>query len=98
MLKKLEEMKGFGFDYVKPNGAFYTMLLCDNLYGRSFHGRKIRGSLDLAEMLLEHKKVAVTAGVVFGDDDFIRISYALSEEDIGEGLNRIVEFAKETEE
>ena len=48
-------------------------------------------------MLLEHKKVAVTAGVVFGDDDFIRISYALSEGDIGEGLDRIVEFAKETE-
>ncbi len=98
MLKKLEEMKEYGFDFVKPNGAFYAMLLCDNLYGRTFRGRKIRGSLDLAEMLLEYKKVAVTAGVVFGDDDFIRISYALSEEDISEGLKRIVEFAKETQE
>ena len=97
MLKKLEEMKEFGFDYVKPDGAFYAMLLCDNLYGRSYKGRKIRGSMDFAELLLTHKKVAATPGVVFGDDDFIRLSYALSQEDISEGLERIIEFAKETE-
>ncbi|MDE7439689.1 MAG: pyridoxal phosphate-dependent aminotransferase [Clostridia bacterium] len=98
MINKLEEMKTYGFDFVKPDGAFYAMLLCDNLYGRFYRGRKIRGSADLSEMLLEHKKVATTPGVVFGDDDFIRISYALSEEDISEGLERIIEFAKETEE
>ena len=97
MLKKLEGMKALGFDFVKPDGAFYAMLLCDNLYGRTFRGKRIRGSLDLAEMLLEYKKVAVTACVVFGDDDFIRISYALSEGEIEVGLDRIVEFAKETE-
>ena len=94
-IEKLEKMKELGFDYVKPNGAFYAMLLCDDLYGKIYKGRRIRGSMDLAEMLLEHKKVAATPGVVFGDDDFIRISYALKEEDIGEGLDRIVEFAKE---
>ena len=32
MLEKLEKMKEYGFDYVKPDGAFYAMLLCDNLY------------------------------------------------------------------
>ncbi len=96
MIKKLEEMKVYGFDFVKPDGAFYAMLLCDNLYGKTFRGQKIRGSADFAEMLLEHKKVAVTAGVVFGDDDFIRISYALGEGDIEEGLERIAEFARET--
>ena len=51
--------------------------------------------MDFAELLLEHKKVAATPGVVFGDDDFIRLSYALNESDIGEGLQRIIEFAKE---
>lgn len=95
MLEKLEKMKEYGFDYVKPDGAFYVMLLCDNLYGKTYGGRRIRGSMDFAELLLEHKKVAATPGVVFGDDDFIRLSYALNESDIGEGLQRIIEFAKE---
>lgn len=97
MLEKLEEMKAYGFDYVKPDGAFYAMLLCDNLYGKRYDGRMIHGSLDLAELLLERKKVAATPGVVFGDDDFIRLSYALSKEDIDEGIKRIIEFAKEAE-
>ena len=95
MLEKLEKMKEYGFDYVKLDGAFYVMLLCDNLYGKTYGGRRIRGSMDFAELLLEHKKVAATPGVVFGDDDFIRLSYALNESDIGEGLQRIIEFAKE---
>lgn len=95
MLERLEKMKEYGFDYVKPDGAFYVMLLCDNLYGKTYGGRRIRGSMDFAELLLEHKKVAATPGVVFGDDDFIRLSYALNESDIGEGLQRIIEFAKE---
>lgn len=93
MLEKLEEMKAFGFDYVKPDGAFYVMLLCDGLYGKNYRGRPVRGSMDFAELLLEYKKVAATPGVVFGDDDFIRLSYALSEKDIAEGLARISEFA-----
>ena len=97
MIKKLEEMKSLGFDYVKPDGAFYAMLLCDNLYGKKYKGKRIRGSMDFAEMLLDNKKVAATPGVVFGDDDFIRLSYALSEEDIEEGLNRISQFARECE-
>ncbi len=94
MLEKLEKMKEYGFDYVKPDGAFYAMLLCDNLYGKSYDGHRIKGSADVAEMLLDYKKVALTPGVVFGDDDFIRLSYALDEKDIEEGLNRIIEFAE----
>ena len=94
MLEKLEKIKEYGFDYVKPDGAFYAMLLCDNLYGKSYDGHRIKGSADVAEMLLDYKKVALTPGVVFGDDDFIRLSYALDEKDIEEGLNRIIEFAE----
>lgn len=97
MLDKLETMKEYGFDYIRPDGAFYVVLLCDNLYGKTHAGRRIRGSADFAELLLENKKVAATPGVVFGDDDFIRLSYALGEKDIEEGLSRIIEFAKETE-
>ncbi len=95
MIEKLDEMKPLGLDYVKPEGAFYVMLLCDNLYGKRYNGVKIHGSLDLAEMLLTEKKVALTPGVCFGDDDALRLSYALSTSDMLEGLERIAEFAKE---
>ncbi len=93
MLEVLDGMKSYGLDYVKPDGAFYVMLLCYNLYGKSYEGVKIHGSLDLCELLLTHAKVAATPGICFGDDDAIRLSYALSMEDMLEGLRRIAEFA-----
>ena len=92
MLEVLDGMKSIGLDYVKPDGAFYVMLLCYNFYGKSYNGVKVHGSMDLAEMLLTHAKVAVTPGICFGDDDAIRLSYALSMEDMLEGLKRIGEF------
>ena len=95
MLEKLDSMKPLGLDYVKPDGAFYVMLLCDKLYGKSYKGVKINGSMDVADLLLEHKQVAITPGVCFGDDDAVRLSYALSTADMLDGLERIAEFAKE---
>lgn len=95
MLAKLDEMKSLGLDYVKPDGAFYVMLLCDEVYGKSYHGEKIHGSMDFSEILLAQKLVATTPGVCFGDDDAIRLSYALSTEDMSEGLQRIADFVKD---
>lgn len=95
MLEKLDGMKALGLDYVKPDGAFYVMMLCDNLYGKTYEGTKIHGSMDVADLLLTHKKVAATPGVCFGDDDAVRLSYALSTADMLEGLDRIAEFARE---
>ena len=98
MLEKLDKMKELGLDYVKPDGAFYVMLLCDKLYGKYFNGKKIHGSMDVADLLLTHKKVAATPGVCFGDDDAIRLSYALAEDEMLKGLDLIAEFAKECNE
>ena len=94
MLEVLESMKPLGLDYVKPDGAFYVMLLCYNLYGKSYEGVKINGSMDFCEMLLTHEKVAATPGICFGDDDCIRLSYALSMEEMVEGLARIEKFVR----
>ena len=95
MLEKLDKMKALGIDYVKPDGAFYVMLLCNSLYGKSYKGVKIKGSMDVADLLLTHKKVALTPGVCFGEDNAVRLSYALSEEDIEKGLEEIADFVKE---
>lgn len=95
MLEKLDQMKSLNLDYVSPDGAFYVMLLCDKLYGKSYNGKKIHGSMDVADMLLDYKQVALTPGVCFGDDDAVRLSYALSTKDMLEGLDRIAQFAAE---
>lgn len=95
MLKELDKMKKLGLDYVKPDGAFYVMLLCDKLYGRKYKGVTVKGSMQIADLLLTEKSVAITPGVCFGDDDAVRLSYALSAEDMLEGLRRIAEFAQE---
>ncbi len=95
MLEKLDQMKSLNLDYVTPDGAFYVMLLCDKLYGKSYNGKKIHGSMDVADMLLDYKQVALTPGVCFGDDDAVRLSYALSTKDMLEGLDRIAQFAAE---
>ena len=95
MMELLDGYKKYGLTYVKPEGAFYVMLHVDALFGKSYNGRKISGSMDVADMLLTEKNVAVTPGICFGDDTSVRLSYALSQEDMVEGLEKIAEFARE---
>ena len=92
MIERIRSIEGL--DLIVPDGAFYIMLVVKNLFGKRFGGRKINGSLDVADMLLE-KGVAVVPGIAFGDDECVRLSYAISKEDIAEGLNRIEAFVKE---
>ena len=81
-----------GVSAVEPDGAFYVMLIVGGLYGKSYQGKKIEGSVAFADTLLEAEKVATVPGVSFGADDCLRLSYALSDEDIEEGLARIKRF------
>ncbi|MDD5223362.1 MAG: pyridoxal phosphate-dependent aminotransferase [bacterium] len=73
----------------KPQGAFYAFPNVAALFGKSDQGKKILGSNDLATYLLEKAHVAVVAGVEFGSDQHIRLSYATSMKLIEEGMNRI---------
>ena len=86
-----------GVTAVEPDGAFYVMMVIDGLYGKSYKGRQINDSVSFADMLLDGEKVATVPGVSFGAGDCIRLSYALSEEDIEEGLRRIKKFVSELE-
>jgi len=74
---------------MKPQGAFYAFPNTSGLYGKSFKGRRISGSVDLAAYLLDEAEVAVVPGEPFGSDDHIRLSFATSMENIEEGLKRI---------
>lgn len=86
-----------GLSAALPKGAFYMMLNISALVGKSLNGRAIRGSDDFAEMLLESQKVAVVPARAFGDDRYVRLSYATSRDKITLGLARIAEFVKELE-
>lgn len=78
----------------KPKGAFYIMINITEVIGKTIDGVKINGSLDLASVLLEKENVAVIPGIGFGDDDYIRLSYATSMENIEKGLDRIENVLK----
>lgn len=93
LLRLIEKIDGV--EAVEPDGAFYVMMVVDKLYGKSYQGKKITNSIEFADALLEGEKVATVPGVSFGADDCVRLSYALSEEDIEEGLNRIKKFVSE---
>ena len=72
-----------------PQGAFYIMVNFTQLIGKTIKGRVINSSLDFANLLLEEAKVAVIPGIAFGADQYIRLSYATSLDNIKNGLERI---------
>jgi aspartate aminotransferase len=80
-----------GVSCLKPNGAFYAFPNISKLYGRKAGDRLINSSLDMALYLLEVAKVALVHGEAFGNDSYIRLSYAASMETIRKGLDRIRE-------
>lgn len=78
-----------GMSCLIPTGAFYAFPNTSKLYGKSIGERTISSSSDLALYLLEEAKVALVHGEAFGEDDYIRLSYATSIEDIKKGVDRI---------
>lgn len=92
LIKKID-----GVSAVDPDGAFYVMLVTGGLYGKSYKGKKIDGSIAFSDVLLEAEKVATVPGISFGADNCVRLSYSLSESDIEEGLSRIARFVKALE-
>jgi aspartate aminotransferase len=72
-----------------PEGAFYVFPIVSGVYGRSYKGKKIIGSTELIDYLLDEANVATVPGAAFGSDDHIRLSYATSLKNIEEGVKRI---------
>lgn len=81
-----------------PKGAFYIMMNITDIIGRKYHGTKITNSSQFADILLSEKRVAVVPGLAFGDDRYVRLSYATSRANIVEGMRRIAAFVEEMEE
>jgi aspartate aminotransferase len=78
-----------GITCATPPGAFYVFPKVSALYGKNYKGKTISTSNDFSEFLLDEANVAVIAGGAFGNDAYIRLSYATSMELIVEGMKRI---------
>ncbi|MBA2738209.1 MAG: pyridoxal phosphate-dependent aminotransferase [Actinomycetota bacterium] len=72
-----------------PEGAFYVYPSVQELLGRDIGGTVAQTSAELAELLLEQVEVAVVPGEAFGSPGYLRLSYALGDEDLVEGVARI---------
>ena len=72
-----------------PEGAFYAYPSVKGLLGRDHDGRRIDTSADLAEYILEEAEVAVVPGEAFGPSGYLRLSYALGDEQLLEGVQRL---------
>lgn len=75
----------------KPQGAFYLFPNFSAYYNKEFNNSPIRNSYGLAYYLLKEAKVAIVPGDAFGTDDYIRISYATSMENLEKGMDRIID-------
>jgi len=84
-----------GISCLKPQGAFYVFPNVSKLFGRKYKDKTIKGSVDLATYLIDEAGIAVVPGEPFGDDKFIRLSYATSMDNIVKGVKRIGEAVKE---
>ncbi len=72
-----------------PEGAFYVFPEISYYFGKSYNGKTIHNGTDLSMYLVEEAHVALVPGAAFGDDNYIRFSYATSEERLTEALRRM---------
>lgn len=90
MMKRFDEM---GLKYVKPEGAFYLFVDITPFIGKEVNGKQITGSMSFADAIIDGG-IAVIPGLPFHEDNFVRLSYAVSMSDIEEGMNRFESFIK----
>ncbi|MDQ1494435.1 MAG: aspartate aminotransferase [Actinomycetota bacterium] len=80
---------------VEPEGAFYAYPSVKALLGLELRGRRPQTSAELAEVVLEEAEVAVVPGEAFGTPGYFRLSYALGDDDLVEGVNRLAKLLAE---
>jgi aspartate/methionine/tyrosine aminotransferase len=84
-----------GVSCLLPEGAFYAFPSMQGVLGREIRGRRPQSTLELAELVLDEARVAFVPGEAFGAPGYARFSYALSDEDLVRGVQRIAELLAE---
>lgn len=89
VLELMKDIKGFKTNV--PQGAFYVYPEVSALFGKKYETYTINNATDLSMFLLDIAHVALVPGAAFGDDKYIRFSYATSEDKLIEALKRMKE-------
>jgi aspartate/methionine/tyrosine aminotransferase len=84
-----------GVTALEPQGAFYGFPNLTAYLGRTIRGRQVDTTLDLCAVLLDEAKVAIVPGEAFDAPGYARLSYALGDDDLGEGCRRIADLLGE---
>ena len=87
MLRRIE-----GVNVIEPMGAFYAFPYVTGLLGRPINGVTPETTLDLAAAILEQANVALVPGEAFGAGGYFRLSFALGDNDLIEGVERLIEL------
>lgn len=87
MVKMLNEIQGVSCPM--PGGAFYVYPSVKGLIGKSINGKTVNSSMEFAEIALDEANVAVVPGEAFGTPGYVRMSYALGDDDLVEGVSRL---------
>jgi aspartate/methionine/tyrosine aminotransferase len=90
MVRMLNEIPGV--ECPEPTGAFYAYPSVRGVLGKEINGRTPTTSSELADLILDEVEVAVVPGEAFGAPGYLRLSYALGDDDLAEGLNRIAKL------
>ena len=93
MVEMLNEIDGV--ECPMPEGAFYAYPSVKGVLGKEIRGQRPQTSLELAELILTEAEVAVVPGEAFGPSGYLRLSYALGDEDLVEGVSRIQKLLAE---
>ncbi|MCB0976436.1 MAG: pyridoxal phosphate-dependent aminotransferase [Acidimicrobiales bacterium] len=81
-----------GVTCLEPQGAFYAFPSFQAVLQREVKGRKVASTLELADLILEEAKVAIVPGEAFAAPGYARLSFALGDDDLGEGVQRIADL------
>ncbi|MBS2965481.1 pyridoxal phosphate-dependent aminotransferase [Actinocrinis puniceicyclus] len=95
IVKMLNEIEGV--ECPEPLGAFYAYPSVKGLLGKQIRGKRATTSAELAAVILEEVEVAVVPGEAFGPSGYLRLSYALGDDDLVEGISRIQALLGEAE-
>jgi aspartate aminotransferase len=95
MVRMLQEIAGI--ECPEPLGAFYCFPSVKGVLGRTINGRSAQSSAELAEIVLDEAEVAVVPGEAFGTPGYFRLSYALGDDDLVEGVSRLQKLLGEAQ-
>jgi aspartate aminotransferase len=80
----------------EPQGAFYVYPSVKGLLGKPLRGKVSTNSAELAAVILDEAEVAVVPGEAFGTPGYLRLSYALGDDDLAEGISRIAKLVADS--